>query len=189
MAGAPRTREPRADARRNTERLLAAADVAYGQHGTDASLERIAREAGVAVGTLYGHFPNRHALIAALLRTRHDTLFALGTDLLAEPDSGAALGRWVRAVADNAATYGGLADVLTASLGDRESEMHADCARITELTGQLTRTAQTAGVLRPEVSVDDLITLMSAAAWAHEHLSPASSERLIRFTLDGFRPA
>src|SRR5438309_4353509 len=98
MAGAPRTRAPRADARRNVERLLAAADVAFARHGTDAALERIARDAGVAIGTLYGHFPNRNALITALLRSRHDALFALGERLLGEseatvPDAAEALGR------------------------------------------------------------------------------------------------
>ena len=90
-------------------------------------------------------------------------------------------------MAKHAATYGGLADVLTASLGDEESELHAGCARMTELTGRLTHAARTAGALRPEVTGDDLITLISAAAWAREQLSAARSERLIRFTLEGLR--
>ncbi|NUU21523.1 MAG: helix-turn-helix transcriptional regulator, partial [Streptomycetaceae bacterium] len=69
-----RTRRPRADALRNYERLLDAADAAFREHGTEASLEGIARRAGVAIGTLYGHFPNRRALAAALLRERHTAL-------------------------------------------------------------------------------------------------------------------
>ena len=192
MVGGPRTRAPRADARRNVERLLTAADAAFARHGTNAALERIARDAGVAIGTLYGHFPSRNALITALLRTRHDALFALGESLLAkpgsaEPDAAEALGHWVRTVAEHAATYGGLADVLTSSLGDEGSEMHTDCARITELTERLTHAARSAGALRSEVSTDDLITLISAAAWVREQLSPTRSERLIRFALEGLR--
>ncbi|WP_236028184.1 helix-turn-helix domain-containing protein [Paractinoplanes lichenicola] len=77
-----RTRRPRADARRNAERLLAAAEAAFREQGVEAPLEQIARRAGVAIGTLYGHFPNRRALLGALLRERNDALFAVGDRLL-----------------------------------------------------------------------------------------------------------
>ncbi|MFI1522769.1 helix-turn-helix domain-containing protein, partial [Kitasatospora cineracea] len=66
MTGTAR-RRPRADALRNRERLLAEADAVFREEGTGASLEGVARRAGVAIGTLYGHFPTRAALVAALL--------------------------------------------------------------------------------------------------------------------------
>lgn len=78
MATGAGQRAPRADARRNVARLLAAADEAFQRSGTDAPLEQVARAAGVAIGTLYGHFPHRRALVAAVLRDRHDALFARG---------------------------------------------------------------------------------------------------------------
>ncbi|BCB82267.1 hypothetical protein Pflav_086770 [Phytohabitans flavus] len=68
----------RADARRNYERLLAEADAVFREHGTEASLEEIARRAGVAIGTLYAHFPTRHALLESLMRDRNDAVVAQG---------------------------------------------------------------------------------------------------------------
>src|SRR5882724_2586462 len=98
-------RPRRADSQRNYQRLLAAADIAFAQHGTDTSLEAIAREAGVATGTLYAHFPSRVALIAALLRDRHDELFARGEGLVNHPSAAGALTSWIHDVVNHAATY------------------------------------------------------------------------------------
>src|SRR5882757_4474990 len=104
-----RTRRPRADAQRNREHILAAADRALREHGTGASLEGIARQAGVAIGTLYGHFPNRRALCAALLRERHAALFTFGGELPERTSPLDALAEWMGAVAVHAAAYQGLA--------------------------------------------------------------------------------
>ena len=119
------SRRPRADARRNSERLLAEADAAFREHGTQASLENIARRAGVAIGTLYAHFPNRLALVSALLRERHDALFGLGRRLLTDPPA-EALAAWVRAVVAHAAAYRGLG-----ALPDFKSAMHYSLDAIT----------------------------------------------------------
>src|SRR3982074_3150626 len=109
-------RPRRADSQRHYDKLLAAADTAFARHGTDTSLEAIAREAGVAIGTLYSHFPNRAALIGALLRDRHAALFDRGEGLLADTPAAEALAAWARALIAHAATYHGLAGVLVASL-------------------------------------------------------------------------
>ncbi|SHN46643.1 TetR/AcrR family transcriptional regulator [Cryptosporangium aurantiacum] len=180
----PTQRRPRADAQRNAERLLAAAEDAFRRDGTDASLERIARAAGVAVGTLYGHFPRREALIAAVLRTRHDALFGHGETLLAEQPPAEALRSWVRACSVHAATYRGLAELLAAGPGDAASELHGDCARMADLTHRIAAAARRAGALDATVTDDDLTTLMNAAAWTHGQ-SEQQSERLIDATLRG----
>jgi AcrR family transcriptional regulator len=189
MATGTGQRRPRADARRNVARLVAAADDAFGRSGTDAPLEQVARAAGVAIGTLYGHFPHRRALIAAVLRERHDALFAVGEELLAGRPPAEALAAWVRAVAGHAATYRGLAEVIAASLGDEASELHADCARLASFTHRIAARARRAGALRRGATDDDLVALMNAAAWLRVHHSERQADRLITATLAGLRPA
>ena len=184
MSTVDRVRRPRADAQRNLERLRAAADEAFRRDGTNASLERIARDAGVAVGTLYGHFPRREALIAAVLRDRHDALFAQGERLLADRPPAQALADWVRAVSAHAAIYRGLAQVLATGHEDAVSELHADCARMADLTHRVAAAARRAGALRASVTDEDLTTLMNAAAWTRDQ-SEQQAERLLAAALAG----
>jgi len=182
----PGPRRPRADARRNYERLLTEADATFREHGTEASLESVARRAGVAVGTLYGHFPNRRALVSALLRERNDALFERGDGLLTGHSAAQALETWIRAVVAHAATYRGLAALLADGLDDAASELHASCQRMTQIGDRLITNARRAGAIRPEVTGADVFALMNAAAWTREHTSPRQAERLLTFTLDGF---
>ena len=84
-AGAPAARPMRADARRNYERLLAEARTAFTEHGTDTSLEDIARRAGVGIGTLYRHFPNRTALMGAVFQGEVEALLAYARELADAP--------------------------------------------------------------------------------------------------------
>lgn len=181
-------RRPRADAARNRQRVLAEADAVFREHGAGGSLESVARRAGVAIGTLYAHFPTRHVLVGALLRERHDTLFARGDQLLAGPDPGAALDAWVRAVVEHAATYSGLAELFAAGAADAGSELHADCVRMTAIGEALVAAARDAGVVRPEVRGEDVFVLINAAAWVRAQHSSAEAERLVAFTLDGLTP-
>lgn len=158
----------------------------FREQGAAASLERIARRAGVAIGTLYGHFPTRQDLVGALLRDRHDALFAWGDGLCAGDDPAAALEEWVRAVVEHAATYSGLADLFAAGAADAESTLHADCLRMTRIGETLVSEALAAGVVRPDLRGEDVFVLMNAAAWTHG-TSPAAAVRLIAFALAGFR--
>jgi AcrR family transcriptional regulator len=183
LTGPPR--RLRADARRNRARLLAEADAAFREHGADAALEGIARRAGVAIGTLYGHFPNRHALVGALLRDRHDTLFAGGDELRTAADPGQALRTWVDAVVEHAATYGGLADLFAAGAADADSELHVDCARMAAIGAALLERARDAGAVRGDVRGEDVFVLMNAAAWARTALSAEQAGRLVGITLAG----
>ena len=178
------TRRPRADARRNYERLLAEADTAFREHGTDTSLEGVARRAGVAIGTLYSHFPNRRALVGAVLRERNEALFAAGEQLLAaDPED--ALRRWIDLAVAHAASYRGLAALLADGIDDEASELHASCERMAEIGDRLVARGVAAGVLRPEATGADVFALMNAGAWTREHTSPDQAARLVGFTLDG----
>jgi AcrR family transcriptional regulator len=180
-------RRPRADARRNYDRLLSEADAAFRERGIDASLESIARRAGVAIGTLYGHFPNRRALVGALLRERNETLFELGDALLARPAPDA-LATWVRAATEHAATYSGLASLLAGGLDDEASELHASCLRMADLGERLIAQARDSGTVRADATGADLTALTTAAAWLREHMSREDADRLITLTLNGLTP-
>ncbi|WP_328584544.1 TetR/AcrR family transcriptional regulator [Streptomyces sp. NBC_00370] len=184
----PRPRRPRADARRNYERLLAVADTAFREHGTAAPLDGIARQAGVAIGTLYGHFPNRVALAGALLRERHGTLFAFGEELLTHASAQEGLSGWIRAVVAHAAAYRGLAGLLAEGRGDETSELHASCLRMADLTDRLVARAHEAGVVRDDATGDDVSALMNAAAWASEQVPREQADRLVNFLISGLRP-
>ena len=181
---ADRVRRLRADAQRNVAELRAAADEAFRRDGTGASLERIARDAGVAIGTLYSHFPRREALIAAVLRDRHDELFVYAETLLTDRSPGDALAEWVGAVSVHAATYSGLARLFVAGEGD----LHDDCARMDAFTTRFADAARRAGSLRADVTDADLTTLMNAAAWIRDTSDP-QAERLITATLAGMGPS
>lgn len=175
----------RADSQRNHERLLAAADQAFAEHGTGTSLEAIARRAGVATGTLYSHFPNRVALIGALLRDRHRELFDLGERLLDDPSPADGLAAWMRAVVAHAATYQGLAGVFVAGTQGDSPELHAACERMNSLGEKLLDRA--AEALRPGVTAADLITLISSIAWVREQVSAEQAERLLVISVEGLR--
>jgi AcrR family transcriptional regulator len=185
----PGQRRPRADARRNYERLLAEADAVFREHGTGAPLETIARRAGVAIGTLYGHFPTRRALVSSLLDDRNNALFSLGGRLLTDPSPAEALGTWMRAAAQHAATYRGLAAMLADGTGDEASELHAGCLRMADITENLTARARDARAIAPTVSGTDVSTIISAVAWTREQAPAGQAERLLVLALSGLRPA
>ena len=180
-----RPRRPRADARRNYERLLAEAEAAFRAQGTDAPLDGIARQAGVAIGTLYGHFPTRRALVAAVLRDRNAAVLQRGSALLAEPSELAALTGWVRAVTRHSAAYQGLALLLADGAGDERSELHESCVHLAGLTEKLTARARDAGAVRPGVTGADVSALISAAAWTAERTSLAEADRFIDLAFGG----
>lgn len=119
----PEVRPMRADARRNYERLLTEARTAFTEHGTDTSLEDIARRAGVGIGTLYRHFPNRTALMGAVFQGEVDALLTHARELADAPQPCAALVEWLRAIITHATTYRGLSRALMTASADDSSGM------------------------------------------------------------------
>src|SRR5580704_18707228 len=118
----------RADARRNYDRLLAAAAAAFAEHGADdVSLEEIARRAGVGIGTLYRHFPARQALLEAVYKDQVDGLEVLAGKLLTAESPGEALGEWLRAFAAFGRTKRSLSTALVAALG-KDSALMSECS-------------------------------------------------------------
>ncbi|WP_398978681.1 TetR/AcrR family transcriptional regulator [Streptomyces sp. I05A-00742] len=189
-AAPPSPRPMRADARRNYERLLTEARTAFTEHGTDASLEDVARRAGVGIGTLYRHFPSRTALMCAVFQGEVDGLLARSRELLAAPEPCRALVDWLRAVVAHASTYRGLARALMAAQGDEASDLARCSLPMREAGGTLLARAQQAGVVRPDLGVTDLLQLTNAIALAVEQApeDPELGDRLLKLTLEGIRP-
>jgi AcrR family transcriptional regulator len=184
------TRPLRADARRNYLRLLVEARAAVSEHGTQASLEDIARRADVGIGTLYRHFPTRQALLEAVLRDRFDTLGARAEELLSHPSPGQALAAWLRTFIVGATTYTGLAASLAAALHDEQSELHASCHGMRAAGQALFDRAQRSGAIRPDADATDVFILANAIAWAAEqvHDRTGLDDRLLSLALDGLHP-
>ena len=176
----------RADARRNRERLVEVAKRAFADHGADAPLEDIARRAHVGIGTLYRHFPERTALMAAVFRSELDALVLL-SDRLAESDSPMeALGTWLRAVIAHTATYRGLGGALTA---DGPTSMDICRIPLHRAGETLIGRARQAGQVRDDARVQDLLRLSCAIALVAEKApeEPDLADRLLGFVLDGLR--
>jgi AcrR family transcriptional regulator len=177
----------RADARRNYDRLLAAAAAAFAQHGADdVSLEEIARRAGVGIGTLYRHFPNRQALLEAVYKDQVDALDALATKLLVAESPGAALGDWMRAFVAFARTKRTLSSAIAATIG-KDSQLMSSCSMILRgCTDSLLARAQEAGEARPDVQSPDIFRLTHGVIMATDAApsDPGQPERLIGLIID-----
>src|SRR5215472_404893 len=112
IGSAKSSRKPRADALRNRDRVLEAAKVVFSAGGPDASLEAVAKRAGVGIGTLYRHFPTREALFEAVYRREVEQLSELAEQLKHEPEPVEALRRWLRSNVEFVATKKGMATAL-----------------------------------------------------------------------------
>ncbi|WP_405793579.1 TetR/AcrR family transcriptional regulator [Streptomyces sp. NBC_01506] len=187
-AGPPPRRRMRADARRNYERLLTEAGAAFAEHGAGASLEDIARRAGVANGTLYAHFPTRQALLEALMGDRMRALAGTAHELMDHQSPHEALLLWARAAMAHTNAYRDLAISLMRALEDETSELYAACRSVLDAGEQLLGRAQQAGVAREDATASDLYALINAVAWAGEQTSTAQAERLLSFAMEGLRP-
>ncbi|MEV6340517.1 helix-turn-helix domain-containing protein [Nocardia vinacea] len=178
-----RQRKVRADARRNYEKLVVAAESAFAEQGSETSLEGIAQRAGVSIGTLYAHFPHRRALISAVLATRNQALFDAAHTLPDDPH--AALVRWVHMVVDHVASYQGLATMLADGVDDAASELHSACLRMTEICERLVVDAARSGAVQAGVTGADLFAIANAAAWSREHATRDQADRLLELMLAG----
>ncbi|GAA1011842.1 TetR family transcriptional regulator [Acrocarpospora pleiomorpha] len=180
----------RADARRNYARLLAVAEEAIATYGADASLEQIARTAGVGSATVRRHFPTRHALLEAVFRERIESLCAHARDLTGRADTRAALLEWLSAVIADAATIRGLAIALTRATDPDVAHEHCASEQLTEAGAPLVRRAANDGTLTPGVTITDLLTLITGIALATEHHPNPAAEanRLLSLTVTGVSP-
>ena len=179
------SRPMRADARRNYHRLVAAASVVVGEAGAQASLEEIARQAGVGSATLHRHFPSRGMLLEAVFRDRVETLCARADELGAECEPASALFEWLRAVVAHAAANRGLGASLA---GVHDSDLGSSChAMITAAGKRLLVRAQHAGAANAEATIGDVLQLVNAISLATEYLGDRApqADRLLRLVVNG----
>lgn len=179
MAGFAAPRALRADAKRNYDRILTAAELAFSRHGADASLEEIARQAGVGSATLHRRFPSRRALLEAVFHDRIETLCAQGRALEQKAEPGTALVTWLRALTTYASTTRGLAAALSPDVLAHHTSGGGGChAMIEEACTRLLRRAHRTGAVRCEVTTHDLLTLVIALSLVSERA--AGSEQAVR---------
>jgi AcrR family transcriptional regulator len=178
----------RADARRNYDKLIAAAAAAFAEHGADdVSLEEIARRAGLGIGTLYRHFPARQSLLEAVYKEQVDALDALAAKLMTAESPGAALGEWIRAFAAFGRTKRSLSGALVATLG-KNSELMSTCSKVLrDCTEALLGRAQQAGAARADVTGADVLRLTHGLIMASDaHPSdPGQTERMVSLIVGG----
>ncbi|MFD3486736.1 TetR/AcrR family transcriptional regulator [Streptomyces sp. NPDC058665] len=182
----------RADARRNYARILAVAEQEVAEHGADASLEQIARTAGVGSATVRRHFPGRRAMLRAVFNERIEALGARAESLAGENDARAALLDWLGALTTYAASARGMAGLLVQDGTDPDDPEHVNACSV-KLEGAaepLLRNAARAGAVAPDVTVADLVTLVTGIALATErHADPiAEAHRLLKLTVAGISP-
>ena len=189
---APAPRPLRADAQRNRDRLLAAAVEAFSQDGPDVTLEAVAKQAGVGIGTLYRHFPTRESLVEASYRNELGRLCDAAPELLRELPPDRAVRVWMDRFIDYMTTKRGMADALRmviASGGDPFAESRD---RMLASVGALLGAAAEAGTVRPDVAPGDVLAGLGGVALAAG--DPSQRElagRLLDLLMDGlrYRPA
>lgn len=180
----------RADARRNHARILAVAEQEVAAHGANASLEQIARVAGVGSATVRRHFPTRRALLEAVSHRRIDALCERARELAGKDDSRAALLEWLGDLLAYCVTARGLANVLTYDAETEAAHQNACSVRMEEAGGPLLRRAVEDGAVSGEVTVADLVTLVVGIALATEHHPDprGAAERLFALAVAGLSP-
>ena len=179
------TRPKRADARRNYDKVIAAAREAFAEGGTSTSLEEIARRAQVGIGTLYRNFPNRQALLEAVYVGELDDLCTAAGELN-DLEAWDALVGWLRRFVGYMATKQALAHELLDYM-DRDAPLFKSCRTMMYEAGEpLLERAHAAGVIRPDVTLSDVIQMVGGIAKI-QGADSAQIERILDIALDGLR--
>lgn len=174
-------RPQRADARRNYEKLITVARETFATEGVNASLEEIARKAGVGIGTLYRHFPTRQDLLVSVYADDVDAVVRSAEEVADLPpwDS---LATWLKQLVEYLGTKKALAQAV-----NFQSELFKGGRAAVHDTGEkILRRAQDAGAARPEVSFDDVLRLIHGVTMI-DFVEPGQSERIMAMALDGLR--
>src|SRR5579875_3123469 len=179
------SRPRRADARRNYDKVIAAARAAFTEHGAETSLEGIARRAGVGIGTLYRHFPNRQALLEAVYVEEVERMSATASEL-GSLEPWEALSTWLEGFVDYMVTKQALATELLDNV-DPGAPLFMSCrASLYAAAGPLLERAQEAGVVRRDVELTDVIHLVGGIA-KMQNSGPEQVARVLAIALDGLR--
>lgn len=186
----PEQRKPRSDARRNRERILEAAKEAFTRRGADASLDEIARQAGVGAGTLYRHFPTRDALIEAVYRSEVEKLAAAGRKFAAAMPPIDALRAWLLLLVDYIATKHIIAPALNTVAGGASRLYEGSRSLVDGALNDLVKRAKKSGEVRKDVDASDLLRAMIGVSLVNSGPDwQRSARRLVDILIAGSRTA
>jgi len=181
----------RRDAERNRQRILAAAAELFTERGLDATLDDVARAAGVGIGTVYRRFPDKETLVSELFRDRIDALVTVAEQACAVPDPWRGLVTFIEFVASAMAGDSGLRQLMMFGTYDRDQVCYAR-DRMRPVISRLVERAQASGDLRPDFSATDVkmiaFMLGSIAEYAAS-VTPEIWRRYLVMLIDGLRPA
>ncbi len=178
----------RADAQRNRDRLLDAAVRAFAHEGTDVTLEAIAKDAGVGIGTLYRHFPTREALVEATYRNELARLCDAVADLLRTLPPDQATRTWMDRFVDYMTTKRGMADALRAVIASGGNPYEQSRGLLTSAITSLLEAGATAGTIRTDVDPTDVLASLSGVSLvAGEPSQRPQAGRMLDLLMDGLR--
>jgi AcrR family transcriptional regulator len=178
----------RADARRNRDRLLQTAATAFAADGLSVSLDEIARRAGVGPGTLYRHFPTKEALFEAVVHERLDQLLRDARGLGDAADPQAALFGFIERLVSAAAAKQDLVDALAGANIDVTGTVAATAGELRGQIGHLLARAQDARGIRDDITLADLMALLSGLLSALRARGRADAGRMLSVLCDGLLP-
>jgi AcrR family transcriptional regulator len=176
----------RADAQRNRDQILVAASAAFSKCGLEATLEGIAKDAGVGIGTLYRHFPTRELLIEAAYRNELAAVCAAAPELLDKMPPAEALRAWMDRFVDYMTRKLGMADALRAVIASGANPYAQSFELLVGAIKRLLDAGVAAGEIRPDVSADDVLVSLSGVALAAGSKRD-QADRLLNLLLDGLR--
>ena len=185
----PAERKPRTDALRNRERLLEVAKGAFTRHGADASLDDIARQAGVGAGTLYRHFPTRDALIEAVYRSEVEKLAAAAHGFAAAMSPVEALRAWLLLFVDYIAAKHIIAPALNSVAGGPSRLYEGSRSTVQGALDALVKRAKKSGDVRRDVDASDLLRAVIGVSYVGSGGDwQQSARRLVDILMAGSRP-
>lgn len=185
----PVRRKPRADAQRNRERILEVAKDAFARHGVNASLDDIAKQAGVGPGTLYRHFPTREELLQAVFRSGLERLAAAEREFAEAVPPIEALRAWLLLFVDGIATKQLIAPAVNALVGDPKKVFESSYAKVHEASRALVQRAVRSGDIRKDLDPTDLLrALVGVSNVSAGPNWQESAKRLVDILLTGSRP-
>ncbi|WP_433197805.1 TetR/AcrR family transcriptional regulator [Nocardia sp. CA-107356] len=176
----------RADARRNRDRVLAAAQAAFADEGIAVPLDEIARRAGVGAGTVYRHFPTKEALFEAAIVDRVERMITHARDLATAADPGKAFFDFL----DRMVTEGSIKRDLAEAVGVDAPEYRKPAHALNTAIGELLTRAQQSGAVRGDIDIDDLMRVIKGTFLAANNTNTTTDQRRRTFTIvfDGLRP-
>jgi AcrR family transcriptional regulator len=177
----------RADAQRNVEALLKAALAVFKKSGVDAPVRDIAEKAGVGVGTVYRHFPQRSDLIAAVFRLEMDACADAAAILSTECEPFEALANWMQRYAAFVATKRGLAEALHSGDPAFDSLPRYFDQRLRPALRKLLAAAVEAGEVRSDVDADELLGAAASLCMSSHNAGPGRAERMVALLVNGLR--